>query len=158
MLVYRRVVFFLLHVNHFDLKMVVFDCQWWNCTTTWHQFSCFLPRTVARYQEYLGILHLPFQANFFHNILAASPDEMFVASRRWLAWFFLRVSKSITWKIVSLCTQFTFKSKMGHLGSVTFLGAHMEVLDFYQILLEDTGRKMIKDGGWPMMKPLSTTP
>ena len=40
---------------------------------------------------------------------------------------------------------------MGYLGSVTFLGAHMEVLDFYQIYLEDTARKMIKDGGWPMM-------
>lgn len=50
---------------------------------------------------------------------------------------------------------------MGYLGSVTFLGAHMEVLDFYQIYLEDTARKMIKDGGWPMMnvKQLpSTTP
>ena len=35
---------------------------------------------------------------------------------------------------------------MGYLGSVTFLGAHMEVLDFYQIYLEDTARK--NDQGW----------
>lgn len=78
---------------------------------------------------------------------------MFVASRRLIGMDFFS-SQQIYYmkKLFPYVMQFTFKSKMGYLGSVIFLGAHMgSVLDFYQIFLEDTARKMIKDGGWPMM-------